>query len=476
MKNSILTIAFLFFYSFAFTQNIDLTPALPGPQFYGADVGDVMLADLDNDGDNDFISIGAGTSAGTLTTVFHNDGLGNFTELIGDPFINVRSGVIELGDVNGDGFLDIYIQASTNGGTKTANLYINDGTGNFTLPTGQPFGERSSGDAAFGDVDGDGDLDLIATGIMNFFTDDPFTTLFINDGNGNFTELMSTPFEIVNSSSVEFFDAEGDGDLDVILLGENLSGNHSTTFYQNDGLGNFTQIGDSFTDFSGGQIAIGDADNDGDLDVLMSGTTSVDNETHLYVNDGSGAYTLSTTTNLPGAIAGESKFADFDNDGDLDVMISGVSTDVIADIYENTGGNNFMLADKLGRAYLSCFAIGDIDGDTDLDAIIGGTSFTSPSRDSKTYLNTLINDAELLLDFDCMTLTHNSFSNPFVIEGGISDYTVEILDASENVIQAITPTTSKVSIDTSTLPAGLHFVRVVNTSNGMVSFQHIIKE
>ncbi len=462
-----------FFYNT--NAQIDLTPALPGPNFYGADVGDVMLADLDNDGDKDFISIGTGTGSGTRTTIFMNDGFGNFTEVMGDPLVDVGNGVIELGDVNGDGFLDIYIQASTSGGIKTANLYMNDGTGAFTLSTGQPFGERSGGDAAFGDIDDDDDLDLITTGILGNF-DDPFTTLFINDGFGNFSEVTGTPFEALTLSSVEFVDIDGSGDLAIILLGENTNGNRSTTFYMNDGAGNFTQVTDSFKDFSGGEIAIGDSDNDGDLDILLSGSTNSSDLTELYLNDGLGNFTLNTATMLPGSFVGETKFADFDNDGDLDVMISGVSTDVIADIYENIGGNNFVLADKLGKAYISCFAIGDIDGDTDLDAIIGGTSFTSPVRDTKTYLNTMFNDAELLLDFDCMTLTHNSPANPFVIEGGISDYTIEILDASETVIQTITPTSSKVSIEITILPAGIHFVRVVNSSNNLVFIQHMIKE
>ncbi len=477
MQNLILVFIFFVSSTFCLGQNIDLTPALPGPELYSADVGDLMLADVDNDGDNDLISIGGALGGeGTQTDVYINDGNGNFSELTAGPFINVRNGVIELGDVNNDNFLDIYIQGSTGGGTKVANLYINDGAGNFTLPDGQPFGERSEGDATFGDVDNDGDLDLLTTGVMNFFTSDPFTTLFLNDGSGNFTEATGTPFEVVSLSSVEFIDVENDGDLDVILHGRDANDNHSTTFYTNDGAGNFTQMTDSFEDFSGGQIAIGDSDNDGDVDILMTGSTSLGDITQLYINDGSGNYSLSTSTTLPGAVTGETKFGDFDSDGDLDVLISGVSSDVIADIYENTGSNNFLLADKLGKAYLSCFAIGDIDGDNDLDAIIGGTSFTSPARATKTYLNTLINEAELLLDFECMTLTYNSFSNPFVIQGGISDYTVEILDVAETVIQTITPTTSKVSVDINTLPVGFHFLRVVNNLNGQVVIQIILNE
>ena len=170
------------------------------------------------------------------------------------------------------------------------------------------------------------------------------------------------------------------------MLGENDNDVSLIKLYANNGSGVFTEVTNTpFNNEKIGDVAIADTDNDGDLDVLISGEVG---NSELYSNDGTGTFSLVTGTPIPGAIAGETDFADFDNDGDVDVLITGVGNGgIISNIYENLGGNNFILADSLAGAYLSSTAIGDINGDNLADVVIAGTSFTAPIRGTKTYLN-----------------------------------------------------------------------------------------
>ena len=158
-----------------------------------------------------------------------------------------------------------------------------------------------------------------------------------------------------------------------------------------------------FEGFSAGDIAIADSENDGDEDVLISGQLENGGAiSNLYLNDGTGTFSLLSGTPFPGTFLGETAFADFDNDGDLDVFIVGtglggiLSNSIIANVYENQGLNNFVLADELIGAYLSSCAIGDIDGDNDLDLVVGGTSVGSPTRATRMYVNVALLPVELL--------------------------------------------------------------------------------
>lgn len=388
MKKIILLVSFLYF-SACVAQTINLEPASPAPQFQDADVGSIAFGDIDNDGDNDLIATGKGGPI--KSTLYKNDGTGNFTEVMGTPFVNLFSGTVKFADVDNDDDLDIMMTGSDSRPIKHANLYLNDGMGNFTLATGTPFQPYTGGDFEFADVDKDNDLDLLMTGYLPQVGNDPqagFVKLYRNNGLGIFTEVMGTPFEAVKGSSIGFIDIDNDNDPDVIIAGENDQDVLVTKLYSNDSTGNFTLVANTpFTNTYQGDIAIADTDNDGDQDVLISGNSNNGTVSNLYTNDGTGSFSLLAGTPFPGSSIGATNFADFDNDGDPDVLIVGNGAAIIANIYENLGSNTFVLADSLPGAYLASTAIGDMDGDKDLDLLIGGTSFTAPVRSTKTYIN-----------------------------------------------------------------------------------------
>lgn len=382
---------FLLYFGVYSAQTIDLRRDTTPSPFQKADAGAMTFGDIDNDGDDDLIITGKGTPLRdpAETTLYINNGSGNFSAVMGAPLEQVYGGAVGFSDVDNDMDLDLLITGSTLGGFRSAKLYQNDGTGSFSLVSGTPFIPNWGGDFAFGDIDGDGDTDVVMTGIDQ--QDNAIAKLYENQniGSGTFVEITGIGLEAVGNSAVEFIDIDKDNDLDIILAGENNQGNRVTHLYTNDGNGNFTLVANTpFDAVDGGDIAIADTDKDGDMDILISGSTGVNGSiSKLFLNDGSGTFNLLAGTPFYGAQAGETDFADFDNDGDMDVLITGFGAAIISNVYENLGGNDFVLADSLAGAYASSTAIGDLDGDQDLDIVIGGTSFTAPIRGTKVYYN-----------------------------------------------------------------------------------------
>ena len=357
-------------------QSLDLQEDTTVNNLYDSRQGSCALSDIDNDGDLDLIITGADAQlTNRKTTLYTNDGLGNFTEIIGTGLSNwSEGGKIAFADTDGDADQDLLITGRDDSPNYYANFYLNDGSGNFTPDTTQPFEPSIGGNIEFADIDNDGDLDLFMTGRDN--NNLIFSKLYQNDGTGGFSEVTSTPFISEGGSAFAFFDMDNDNDLDLILAGKNNSNQKKTTLYENDGSGNFSLVSNTpFENVDFAAIVIDDSDNDSDLDVLINGENDSGLPVcQLYLNDGTGAFNLLVGTPFIQTAVGTVDFADFDNDNDMDVLVTGSvgGQTFAAHIYENQGMNNFSLVDTLEPVYLSSTALGDIDNDNDIDAIIIG--------------------------------------------------------------------------------------------------------
>ena len=487
MKNLILLIISLLYVGTCLAQTINFTEYDSDPKLIDSRNGTLALGDIDNDGDADLLVLGEDSNNTPKTTLYRNDGTGLFTEIVGTPFENLRIGSIDFADVDNDGDLDVLISGSNNAPAYFTNLYLNDGTGNFTLDTTTPF-PGQSGFCAFADVDGDDDLDfLMVGGVINAsFSLIPHTALYLNDGSGGFTEDTGTALEDMMAGPFEFIDIDNDGDQDVIIAGEDINEVKKNQIYANDGNGNFSLVAtNAFVVFDFGDIAVGDSDNDGDQDVLINGRDEAtgNRATRLYTNDGSGNFTELTGTPFTPSDLGDLIFADFDNDGDQDILITGdIPGNFIhaADIYENQGANNFVLAQELTGGYLASADVGDMNGDNLLDIAISSIAQEANSDIFKprTYLNqtNITASVDLLLEPALMTLFPNPTAGYFQIQGVTGDYTIQILDSTGAVYQTLSSPVGTISVDISTLPTGLYFISAINDSNALMSIQKILKQ
>lgn len=311
-----------------------------GNSLVGAIHGSLAWGDYDNDGDLDLVVTGdANFGLGRITKIYTNNGNGSLSDS-GISLTGVQESSVSWGDYDNDGDLDLVISGLT-GATSTTGitkLYENTGDGNFSENTNVSLTDVGYSAVAWADYDNDGDLDLVISGLDS--SDNPVTTLYTNQADGSFSS--STPFANVSRSSLEWADIDDDGDLDLLLSGFNASSNPVTILYENGENNVFTDSGQSLTDVLSGSSTFGDYDNDGDLDLVFSGALDVSATsvtTILYENDGSGSFSDSQIP-LEAAYEGGVSFGDYDADGDLDLAINGNSSTKVYKNYSTTANNN----------------------------------------------------------------------------------------------------------------------------------------
>jgi hypothetical protein len=327
----------------------------------------VDLGDLDGDGDLDVFISNFGANG-----VYLNDGTGLFTNS-GQALGNHFSRNAAIGDVDEDGDLDILVandNGQSNYGTGENMLWLNNGAGIFT---GQVFGgDRRSRDVLLGDVDSDGDLDAMVANSADG------NRLYRNNGSGSFSGA-GQEIGSYNSQGIAFADFDDDGDLDVIFANGGNAGEdegHRGTIWTNQGgaqggtLGNFVDSGQRFENRRVRAYDVGDVDGDGDVDAFSS---SADYANRVWLNDGTGVLTdsgqmLSGTGNQR---TESMKLGDLDGDGDLDAFVvhnagatnrfwsndgTGVFTDLGLNLDADSNSNDV--------------ALGDVNGDGTLDAVV----------------------------------------------------------------------------------------------------------
>ncbi len=247
--------------------------------------GSVSWGDYNNDGFLDVLLIGRGTEFTTVTSLYRNLGNGNFVE-VNAGLMPVRFGAGAFGDYDNDGDLDIVVTGRNAEGSRVSLLYRNDQQDTFTeIDAGLTPLDISF--ASWGDYDGDNDLDLLLHGTSDGVN--PQTDLYRNDDGVSFTKVSSsiTDFEWAHA---DWGDVDNDGDLDLLVAGGNGQSSQST-IYRNAN-GSFTDSNAGLTGTLQGSVSWGDFNNDGDLDALVVGINDGTRIAHVYEQQSNGTFTL----------------------------------------------------------------------------------------------------------------------------------------------------------------------------------------
>ena len=341
----------------------------------------VEVADLDGDGNMDAISLGN-------DLVWHkNDGNENFTaDTINSTLLQGR--FVEAVDLDEDGDMDL-LSASCD---DILSWYENDGTGNFTTHTISNGLQDCLYSVRAGDMDGDGDLDVVAVS----YTDGNLV-LYTNDGSENFTSnTISTELKLARA--LHLADMDGDGDMDPVGISHNSSGFGGVYWFKNNNSGqNFTKESIDTTLFYSWAVYAADMDGDGDMDVLSG--ESEEDIIIFHENDGNENFTnryLTSTADKPRSVHA----ADVDGDGDLDVLSASAYDDKIA-WYEQSGVgvlNNYTYVpdDNFEQALIDLGYDNIMDNYVSTDSISGITHL---------YVDSMaINDLTGIEDFTALTV------------------------------------------------------------------------
>ncbi|HQO10128.1 MAG TPA: VCBS repeat-containing protein [Clostridiales bacterium] len=193
--------------------------------------------------------------------------------------------------------------------------------------------------------------------------------------NAAFTDIYAT-LEGITSCSVSWGDYDNDGDLDVVMIGNNSSLVPVSKIYNNDS-GVFTDINAGMEGVYSGSVVWGDYDNDDDLDILLTGkNVSEAPVTRLYRND-YGIFS-NVNTSMENVWLSSAKWADYDNDGDLDILLTGRNANnaPVTKIYRNENESFVDINAAITQMDRSSVSWADYDKDGDLDVLLAGHTGT----------------------------------------------------------------------------------------------------
>ncbi len=353
----------------------------------------VEVADINGDKMIDLLFANGGnySEPGELefSRVFINQGPEKkFQEITNRVFSDSKylSRVIKVRDINKDSIPDIIVGTTFQ---TQSQLYIGLGYGEFKNVTASQFPQikASVGDLELGDVDDDGDLDIVLSDWgagSNMNNSGGRTMLWLNDGNGNFKDVTKSQMPellIQFSWDLEFFDFDNDFDLDIAISCKRCG---TSRIFVNDGKGYFKdkRLLPAYT--NNYDLEIMDINSDGFLDLLTVNDGEIvqaqsdSRREHVFLND-KGEKFLDATDELwqdsenIGKDDNNIVFLDYDSDGDPDFLISSLTGE--DRLLENNGMGKFKLIQPVLKGSPTpltlSMVLGDINNDKKMDIIMG---------------------------------------------------------------------------------------------------------
>lgn len=358
--------------SFAFFQIYSQVPFNQNPNWISTDLSSVStggaFADINQDGWLDFVVANGNDISIQKLVVYYNDGTGTFptTPDWQSSDINYH-GHCDVGDVNGDGWPDVAVSVYIgNGGFTTpgkVKLYLNNNGTLSSNPDWVSSDEFYTFSCAFGDADGDGDLDLAVAGGESYYSNPAQPRIYYNIGGMLETLPSWKGTAAIYSYDVNWADFDNDGDLDLVFAGE------SNPNYIFENFGDSISVTPTWQSTDASQYAnslfVGDVNNDGYLDLVISDNNQLGGtgKFKIYLNNNG---ILNTTPFWTSSFSGYGSgimLADIDDDLDLDLITGGWWQP--CRIYLNNGGSFNVNPDytSTSSSVVEAIVCGDIDND-----------------------------------------------------------------------------------------------------------------
>ncbi len=348
--------------------------------------------DFNGDGNIDFIS---GGNLGEAT-VYLGDGNGDFTEhqtlTIGSSTITD----IKVEDLNNDGVLDF---TATNSSGKNVYIYHNDGSGSFTqeqrLTTGF---DTSVSNVELNDFNGDGSLDIAVVGRYGTFGG---VEIYLNQGNGEFETTTNYTFSSAKYNiigDIEIGDFNGDNQNDILLVGQDppltIVGVHQILYSNGDGT--FTEGTQNVGGNALYQTEIADLNGDGLLDYVA---TETGGNIRLFFNQGNNTFSEQTISPTSGSLSLGLSLGDITGDGNLDIVIGNNNDDIT--VFEGDGLGEFTESFQYtADGNINEIELADVNNDGVLDILTG---VDNANRNATILLGNSTSGVNPLLDFDLTT-------------------------------------------------------------------------
>lgn len=433
----------------SFKLQIDTVKNVESKDMIGEVGSNPAFADIDDDGDFDFVSgnqsgsayfyrnIGTPTSFkfDTLDSKWQNLQVGS-----GKAIINALHGAssIDFSDIDKDGDLDLFW-----GDFFNTSLYLIKNNGTAAIPfmqiesktyplNGDSISTRGYNMPRLFDIDNDNDLDLFSSVLFNDISLKSTIAFRVNRGSNDFefvTDDYLNSLDVGSRSVPELVDIDGDNDLDLFIGGESLN-DGSIYFYENIGTATqpaFSLITQNYFEITGElslSPAFGDLDNDGDFDLLVADTF---NGINYYENTGDkftaeftdrGKLLNSLGDNLNPGVYAKIKLVDAEGDSDLDLISGNFNGEI--KFYRNIGTTEDYSYQEDGEyinisidANYSYATLTDYDNDSINELFVGSDTgiLHLYENDSNTNPNFLLNDDSFL--------KNNFGSEPNIIFGDV---------------------------------------------------------
>jgi hypothetical protein len=351
--------------------------------YYGA----LNWGDYDNDNDLDILITGITKDYNIVSKIYKNNGNDSFEEQKDIHLMGLFKSSCAFGDYNNDNRLDVIITGRNSG--NFTKIYKNNGDGTYSEQTNVFLSGGEDGKLNWGDYDNDGFLDLIIVGQDS----DCFTKIYKNNGDNSFTEQTEIQLPKLKKAAAEWGDYDNDGDLDFILSGQDSAGLGVSIIYKNTNHSFIKQSQIELMGLYNGSVKWEDYNKDKKLDLLITGKNGNKRYSKIYKNCGNDTFEEQRNIVLDGIEYGSAEWGDYNNDGFPDILLTGYSDNGrISKIYKNNGDNTFSEQTNIHLSALrfSDSKWGDYDNDGDLDIMLSGQDENN-NVIFKIYKNNIVN-------------------------------------------------------------------------------------